>query len=76
MTLRDWLRKHETSQADLARRVGVSPAAIARYLSGVRYPRPAIMFAIERATGGAVQPRDLIDGYLRRRGGARARRAA
>jgi len=71
MTLYEWLRKHETSQAAFARRVGVSPASIARYLSGVRYPRPAIMCAIERATGGAVQPRDLIDGYLRRRGDVR-----
>lgn len=60
MTLRKWLSQNGCSQADLARRVGVSQSAIARYAAGTRFPRPAIMDAIARETGGEVQPGDLV----------------
>lgn len=70
MTLRKWLRNTKTTQADLARRVGVSPAAIARYAAGIRCPRPQIMDAIARETDGQVRPGDLVDAWCH------ARRAA
>lgn len=63
MTLRKWLIQNGCSQGELARRVGVSQSAIARYAAGVRCPRPRVMDAIARATGGAVQPSDLVDAW-------------
>lgn len=37
---------HDLSQAELARRVGVTPAAMSRYLSGDREPRYITLLAI------------------------------
>ena len=65
MTLRKYLGESGLSQAALARRVGVSQSAIARYVAGIRCPRPAIMDAIARETQGLVQPRDLVDTWVR-----------
>lgn len=70
MTLRKWLSQNGCSQTDLARRVGVSQAAIARYAAGTRCPRPQIMDAIARETEGQVRPGDLVDAWCH------ARRAA
>lgn len=74
MTLRKWLSESLVSQSELARRVGVSQASVARYAAGIRCPRPAIMDAIARATDGRVQPRDLVDAWIQAR--AQQRRAA
>ena len=65
MTLRKWLSDNGMSQAELARRVGVSQSAIARYAAGIRFPRPAIMDAIARETGGEVRPGDLVAAWVR-----------
>jgi DNA-binding transcriptional regulator YdaS (Cro superfamily) len=75
MTLRKWLRNSKTSQSELARRVGVSPASIARYAAGLRCPRPQIMDAIARATADQVTPRDLVDAWVRAHAQPRMRAA-
>jgi transcriptional regulator with XRE-family HTH domain len=76
MTLRKWLGESGLSQAELARRVGVSQSAIARYAAGIRCPRPAVMDAIARATDYRVQPGDLVDAWVRAQQQPAARRAA
>lgn len=58
MQLRDYLHREWLTGADMARMVGVSRTSMARYLNGERVPDPDIMTAIERATNGAVGPRD------------------
>lgn len=47
------------SQAALARRLGVTPAAVAQWLKGLRPVPPKQCVTIERATAGRVTRRDL-----------------
>ena len=59
MKLKDWLDREKISPAVFAERIGTGPVAVYRYLNGVRTPKPAIMLAIQRETGGAVTPADF-----------------
>lgn len=56
MTLKQYLASNSLSQAEFARRLGVSEAVISRYCTGLMVPRKARMLLIERATEGAVTP--------------------
>lgn len=60
MNLRTYFATKEDKLADLAQRVGVTPAAMYRYVAGARVPRREIMFRIERETGGEVKPADFF----------------
>jgi DNA-binding transcriptional regulator YdaS (Cro superfamily) len=54
MTLERWLARNEVSQAEFARRTGITQSAISKYISGDRQPMLDEALAIERATHGAV----------------------
>lgn len=43
-----------------SRKLGVSHAAVLRYIAGTRTPRPKIMAAIERETGGLITAHDWL----------------
>jgi transcriptional regulator with XRE-family HTH domain len=60
MTLEEYLEKNKMSQAKLARRAGMSRAAINRLLSGSRRPSPQTMGKIFVATDGDVAPNDFF----------------
>lgn len=49
--LRDWLASSGTTQAALAREVGVQPVTLWRWLDGQRRPSLAAATAVERCTG-------------------------
>lgn len=59
MKLRDYLAATATSHAAFATRIGVSQAAVSRYVSGARIPGPAQMARIAAATAGAVTANDF-----------------
>ncbi|MCA6305262.1 MAG: helix-turn-helix transcriptional regulator [Phenylobacterium sp.] len=61
MKLAVYLAQPGVSQTQIARRVGVSQAAISRYATGRRVPRPDVMARIRDATGGQVQPNDWFE---------------
>lgn len=45
------LAEKEMSQKELAAKTGLTPAAISRYVSGAREPRPITIAAIAKALG-------------------------
>jgi predicted transcriptional regulator len=59
MTLSEYLKSKESTQEAFASLIGVSQAAVDRYVKIKRIPRPEIMQRIVSATGGAVQPNDF-----------------
>jgi hypothetical protein len=59
MKLKDWLDQEKISPAVFAKRIETGTVAVYRYLSGTRIPRPAVMAAITRETGGAVTAADF-----------------
>ncbi len=59
MRLRAYLDRENLPIATFAGRLGVSVAALHRYLTGERFPRQEVMQAIIELTGGAVQANDL-----------------
>ena len=61
MKLKSYLKETGTSRADFASSIGVSEAAIARYVLGRRTPRGEEMVKIIAATSGAVMPNDFFD---------------
>jgi antitoxin CcdA len=60
MKLVQYLRVNGVSQAELARRCGVSQTAVAKWASGLRVPRAAQMAALVQATGGQVSAADFF----------------
>ncbi len=52
--------KHNLSQEDLAKLIGVTRAYIAHIENGIRRPSPDIALAIERATGGEIKKEWLV----------------
>jgi transcriptional regulator with XRE-family HTH domain len=58
MQLRAYIDRH-TTVADFARRIGVKPQTVYRYMDGQRVPRPRVMEAIMRETKHAVLPSDF-----------------
>ncbi len=61
MDLKTHLTNTGTPATTFAEGVGVSVAALHRYISGQRIPRRDIMERITRLTGGAVQPNDFFN---------------
>lgn len=49
--LGEWLKDNETTQAAFALHLGLSGAAVSRWVSGALRPEPAHRDAIARATG-------------------------
>lgn len=60
MMLRTYLDQHAVSTTQFAERIGVSLAALHRYLTGERTPRPEVLERISRVTQGCVQPNDFF----------------
>ena len=61
MTLDHYLRQHGLSYSEFARRIGTPHArTVERYAKKKRVPSGRMMAAIVAASGGAVQPADLI----------------
>lgn len=60
MQLRAYLESTGESRETFARRIGIAPAALYRYLAGARIPRQDVMRRIVEATAGAVQPNDFF----------------
>ena len=61
MKLRTHLEATHTPVPEFAKRIGVSVAALHRYLTGQRLPRPDVMEKIVRETQGSVQPNDFFE---------------
>lgn len=60
MLLKTYLADANITYDAFARRIGVANAGvISKYASGKRVPRPWVMAAIVRETGGKVQPNDF-----------------
>jgi len=70
MTLRDWLDRNEQSCAAFAASIGVSRAAVGRWLKGVRTPHPKLALRIEEYTRGHVPATIWQETDLLPRGGA------
>jgi DNA-binding transcriptional regulator YiaG len=51
MKLSAYLRKKKISQTDFARTLGVEREAVARWIAGIRRPRPEIARKIVKITG-------------------------
>jgi DNA-binding transcriptional regulator YdaS (Cro superfamily) len=54
MNLKDWLARNEQSYAAFAAEIGVSRAAVGRWVRGVRVPHPRLAVSIEEKTRGHV----------------------
>jgi len=52
--LRAWLEKHGFTQTGTATELGITRAALHRYLNGYR-PEPEIMYGLEQLTRGHVR---------------------
>jgi transcriptional regulator with XRE-family HTH domain len=61
-TLKEFLKTSGSTQAELAKDVGCSPAAISMFVSGKRRPSPDLALKICRATGGQVSVIKLLFG--------------
>lgn len=59
MILRTYLDERDISITAFAPLIGVSVAALHRYLAGERIPRPEVLEQISIVTNGAVQPNDF-----------------
>lgn len=60
MRISDYRQQAGKSLAEMAADIGVSVAALSRYESGRRRPRPDVMARIHEVTGGAVTPNDFF----------------
>lgn len=58
--LRRWLADTGTTQAELARAVGVGQSAVSRIAAGVELPNPATAAALAKATRGKVTVCELL----------------
>lgn len=65
MKLRDYLAASGISISAFARMIGVSAAAVGRYVAGHRVPRPKHMRQIMDVTNGAVRPEDFLPNFGR-----------
>ena len=62
VNLAEYLKQSGLSLASFAARAGVSEAAISRYASGKRMPRPDILRRICDASDGKISPNDFFSG--------------
>lgn len=61
-TLREWLNKSGVSDAEFARKLGISASHLSLIVSGRRSASLALALQIESETDGAVTPRALAAG--------------
>jgi transcriptional regulator with XRE-family HTH domain len=61
MTLLEYLDQENLTASEFGRKIGVSPAAMTRYMQGERFPNTAILWRILRASGGCVTPNDFLE---------------
>lgn len=55
MSLDEYLKGAKLTRKEFASRIGVKPVSVYRYIVGERFPKPQVLAAIERETGGAVK---------------------
>lgn len=60
MTLAQYLDQHEIKAEQFAALIGTSQAAVSRYMTGARHPRPDVMRRIIAATDGMVTANDFL----------------
>lgn len=60
MTLAKWISAADLTDAEFARRLGISRQALSRYKAGTRIPRPHILHRIMSLTNGAVTANDFV----------------
>jgi transcriptional regulator with XRE-family HTH domain len=60
MTLPEYITKHQITQAQFAKAIGVSEAALSRYVNGSRVPNSIIMRRIHSQTYGKVTANDFF----------------
>lgn len=58
MKLAKYLSAQAIPQAVFAKKIGVTQVAVSRYVQELRTPSLRLIFAIEKATKGAVTPKD------------------
>ncbi len=65
MTLDEYFKTQDpkVSHADFAKRIGVTQAAISRYVNGERFPSPELIRKIHEATAECVTANDLVKGF-------------
>lgn len=61
MKLSDWLKSNGIRYSAFARQLGVNHVTVRRYIRGERTPRPDIVAAIHRETGGEVTAADWYE---------------
>jgi DNA-binding transcriptional regulator YdaS (Cro superfamily) len=59
MRLSDYLNFNKLTHEKLAEILGTTAVSVTRWANGKRLPRPAHMAAIQRVTGGLVNPADF-----------------
>ncbi len=69
MRIDEFLRDSGMSLSAFAQKAGVSEAAMSRYASGKRMPRPAVLRRIVDASGGMIQANDILAGLEGAAGG-------
>lgn len=62
--LRRWLFENQLTLWAFGRQVGVVQSALSEWMTGKKYPSPAMMMRIRDATQGAVQPNDFFPAYV------------
>ena len=60
MRLSEYLALQKIKPSEFARRIEVSRAAVARYISGDRFPEPSVLIRIRDVTDGDVTPDDFL----------------
>ena len=60
MKLAEYLSKNDLTHAKFASMIGATQAAVSRYASGKRTPRPGQMALIAKATKGKVTANDFM----------------
>ena len=60
MKIADYLKEHNLTDAEFARKIGVTRAMVGRYRKGTAIPEIVTALRIEKATGKEVRAVDLI----------------
>ena len=61
MTLREYLSKKKLKASAFAEKIGYTPSAVSFWMAGTRFPQPAAIVTIHRATKGWVKAKDWFD---------------
>ena len=54
MKLEDWLKKYEWEQKEFAKKLGVTPSSVCKYVNGTRLPHIKIIRKIAKLTDHKV----------------------